>query len=74
MVEAAAAPEAFTLARLTECAQACAADANAIPTDEFCALLMQTVGLLKGMGSMMSIAFSGKFNTLTVLLLADIST
>ena len=60
MVEAAAAPEAFSLNRMTELAQACAADANAIPVDEFSGLLMQTVGLLKGMGSMMSIAFSGK--------------
>ena len=59
MVEATAAP-AFSLARMTELAERCQADGEAIPVEEFCDLLDTIVLLLQGMGSLMSIAFSGK--------------
>ena len=67
MVEAAPAEEAkgpavFSMARMTELSTTCAADPQNIPTGEFCELLDVVVLLLKSMGSMMSIAFSGKFH------------
>ena len=58
MVEA---TQTFSLARLTELSQTCAADAENIPTEAFCDLLDNIVLLLKEMGSMMSMAFSGKY-------------
>ena len=58
MVEAAA--PTFTLSRFTELSQACAVDADAIPTDSFADLLDNNVLMLQAMGSMMSVAFSGK--------------
>ena len=66
MVEAAPTEEAkaaavFSMARMTELATICSADPQNIPTNEFCELLDVIVLLLKSMGSMMSIAFSGKF-------------
>ena len=51
----------FSMARMTELSTICAADPENIPTNEFCELLDVIVLLLKSMGSMMSIAFSGKF-------------
>ncbi len=47
MVEAAPAEtQGFSLAKLTELAGKCSADAEAVPTDEFCALLEMIVNLL----------------------------
>ena len=51
----------FSMARMTELSVICSADPENIPTTEFCELLDVVVLLLKSMGSMMSIAFSGKF-------------
>ena len=58
---AAAEQEGFSLARMTTLGQQCSANGDAIPVDEFCSLLESIVQLLQGMGSMMSMAFSGKF-------------
>ena len=76
MVEAAPAEEAktaavFSMARMTELSTICAADPQNIPTNEFCELLDVVVLLLKSMGSMMSIAFSGKFHNNNILFLAE---
>ena len=76
MVEAAPAEEAkagavFSMARMTELSTICAADPQNIPTNEFCELLDVIVLLLKSMGSMMSIAFSGKFRNNYILNLAE---
>ena len=60
MVEANAAPATFSLARMTELAGTCRTDGEAIPVEEFCELLDSIVLLLQGMGSLMSVAFSGK--------------
>ena len=43
---------------MTELAKYCAEDGESIPTDEFCDLLDLIVLLLRGMGSLMSTAFS----------------
>ena len=56
--------EGFSLARMTTLGQQCSANGDAIPVDEFCSLLESIVQLLQGMGSMMSMAFSGKFDNL----------
>lgn len=54
-------PAAFSLARMTELAERCQQDGENIPVEEFCDLLDMIVLLLQGMGSLMSVAFSGKF-------------
>ena len=74
MVEAAPAEEqkaaaVFSMARMTELGTICAADPENIPTNEFCELLDVVVLLLKSMGSMMSIAFSGKFHTILAVVM-----
>ena len=56
-----AAPATFSLTRMTELAQRCQQDGEAVPVEEFCDLLDSIVLLLQGMGSLMSVAFSGRY-------------
>lgn len=55
-------PTEFSYLEMTELAQICSLDAEAIPVDHFCNLLDMIVLLLKGMGRIMSIAFEDVAN------------